>query len=103
MLYGYHLAKEAIYRQRRIIVTEGYIDTILLRQAGFATAVATLGTALGKDHLPLRLARASRKSSLRMTAILLGARRRSRRRGCLRKKTAAWRFCPLDSTLPIWL
>lgn len=53
LLYGYHLAKEAIYRQRRIIVTEGYIDTILLRQAGFATAVATLGTALGKDHLPL--------------------------------------------------
>lgn len=53
LLYGYHLAKEAIYRQRRVIVTEGYIDTILLRQAGFATAVATLGTALGKDHLPL--------------------------------------------------
>ena len=53
LLYGYHLSKEAIYRQRRIIVTEGYIDTILLHQAGFATAVATLGTALGKDHLPL--------------------------------------------------
>lgn len=53
LLYGYHLAKEAIYRERRVIVTEGYIDTILLRQAGFATAVATLGTALGKDHLPL--------------------------------------------------
>ena len=53
LLYGYNLAKENIYKKNRIIVTEGYLDVIMLHQAGFNTAVATLGTALTKDHLPL--------------------------------------------------
>ncbi len=53
LLYGYHLAKEQIYRKKRIIVAEGYMDVIMLHQAGFNTAVATLGTALTSDHLPL--------------------------------------------------
>ncbi|WP_456322782.1 DNA primase [Hydrogenimonas sp.] len=53
LLYGYHLAKESIYRKKRLVVTEGYMDVIMLHQAGFDTAVATLGTALTGDHLPL--------------------------------------------------
>jgi len=53
LLYGYNLAKENIYKKNRIIVTEGYLDVIMLHQAGFNTAVATLGTALTKDHLPI--------------------------------------------------
>jgi len=53
LLYGYHLAKENIYKKNRMIVTEGYLDVIMLHQAGFNTAVATLGTALTKEHLPL--------------------------------------------------
>jgi DNA primase len=53
LLYGYHLAKEHIYKKNRIIVCEGYLDVIMLHQAGFNTAVATLGTALTVDHLPL--------------------------------------------------
>lgn len=53
LLYGYHLAKENIYKKNRLIVCEGYLDVIMLHQAGFNTAVATLGTALTKDHLPL--------------------------------------------------
>ncbi|RXJ99438.1 DNA primase [Arcobacter sp. CECT 8986] len=53
LLYGYNIAKENIYKRNRIIVTEGYLDVIMLHQAGFNTAVATLGTALTKDHLPL--------------------------------------------------
>jgi len=53
LLYGYHLAKEQIYRKKRLIVVEGYMDVIMLHQAGFGTAVATLGTALTNDHLPL--------------------------------------------------
>ena len=53
LLYGYHLAKEAIYKKNQIIVTEGYLDVIMLHQAGFNTAVATLGTALTAEHLPL--------------------------------------------------
>jgi len=53
LLYGYHLAKEQIYKKNQLIVCEGYLDVIMLHQAGFNTAVATLGTALTKDHLPL--------------------------------------------------
>lgn len=53
LLYGYHLAKEHIYKKNEIIVCEGYLDVIMLHQAGFNTAVATLGTALTIDHLPL--------------------------------------------------
>ncbi len=53
LLYGYHRAKETIYRQREMVVCEGYLDVIALHQAGFTQAVATLGTALTTDHLPL--------------------------------------------------
>jgi DNA primase len=53
LLYGYHLAKEHIYKQKEIIITEGYLDVIMLHQAGFENAVATLGTALTQEHLPL--------------------------------------------------
>ncbi|MCX6073061.1 MAG: DNA primase [Campylobacterales bacterium] len=53
LLYAYHLAREAIYKGREIIVTEGYLDVIMLHQAGFTHAVATLGTALTTEHLPL--------------------------------------------------
>ncbi|MEA3513049.1 MAG: DNA primase, partial [Campylobacterota bacterium] len=53
LLYGYNLAKESIYKQKNIIITEGYLDVIMLHQAGFTNTVATLGTALTKEHLPL--------------------------------------------------
>jgi len=53
LLYGYNIAKEHIFKEHKIIVTEGYLDVIMLHQAGFKTAVATLGTALTVEHLPL--------------------------------------------------
>ncbi len=53
LLYAYDLAKQAIYKQRQIIITEGYLDVVMLHQAGFNQAVATLGTALTPEHLPL--------------------------------------------------
>ncbi len=53
LLYGYNFAKESVFKERKIIVVEGYIDVIMLHQAGFKNAVATLGTALTKEHLPL--------------------------------------------------
>ncbi len=53
LLYGYQIAKDAIYKKKSLIVTEGYLDVIMLHQAGFDTAVATLGTALTREHLPL--------------------------------------------------
>ena len=53
ILYGYHIAKEAIFKKKQMIVCEGYMDVVMLHQAGFNTAVATLGTALTPSHLPL--------------------------------------------------
>jgi len=53
LLYAYHLAKQALYKRQEIIITEGYLDVIMLHQAGFDNAVATLGTALTVEHLPL--------------------------------------------------
>jgi len=53
LLYAYHLAKQALHKKRELIITEGYLDVIMLHQAGFDNAVATLGTALTTEHLPL--------------------------------------------------
>ncbi len=53
LLYGFTKAKESIYREREIIITEGYLDVLMLHQVGFTNAVATLGTALTKEHIPL--------------------------------------------------
>ncbi|MDR0467336.1 MAG: DNA primase, partial [Campylobacteraceae bacterium] len=60
LLYGYNFAKEKIAKEGRIIVCEGYLDVIMLHQAGFNEAVATLGTALTSEHIPL-LSRANPK------------------------------------------
>ena len=53
LLYGYNLARHSIYQKKEIIVTEGYLDTIMLHQGGYSNTVATLGTSLTKEHLPL--------------------------------------------------
>jgi DNA primase len=45
LLYAYHHAKQTLYKTNEIIITEGYLDVIMLHQAGFNNAVATLGTA----------------------------------------------------------
>ncbi|WP_104696400.1 DNA primase [Helicobacter salomonis] len=52
-LYGYFQARPHIIKEQRAIITEGYVDVILAHQAGIKTAMATLGTALTSDHLPL--------------------------------------------------
>ncbi len=52
-LYGLDLAREAIGKQKNVIVTEGYTDCIIARQFGFHNVVAVLGTALGEKHLPV--------------------------------------------------
>jgi DNA primase len=53
LLYGYHKAKTTILQKGEVIVTEGYLDVIMLHQAGFTNAVASLGTALTEQHVPI--------------------------------------------------
>lgn len=50
-LFALNIAKKT--RLGRIILTEGYMDTLSLHQAGFDCAVASLGTALTGDHAQL--------------------------------------------------
>lgn len=50
-LFALNMAKKSTLG--RIILTEGYMDTIALHQAGFDCAVASLGTSLTEDHVKL--------------------------------------------------
>ena len=48
--YGLNIAKEYIYKKGTMVITEGYLDVVLMHQVGIQTAVATMGTALTKEH-----------------------------------------------------
>jgi DNA primase len=52
-LYNFATARTAAIKAGTIIVAEGYMDVIALVRAGFAHAVAPLGTALTEDQLQL--------------------------------------------------
>jgi DNA primase len=51
VLYGWSTARAVTAVGNDAIVTEGYMDVIALHRAGFAAAVAPLGTALGEFQL----------------------------------------------------
>lgn len=51
LLYGLDRARAAIRQGGEALVVEGYFDVIACHQAGFDHAVATLGTALGREAL----------------------------------------------------
>lgn len=52
VLYNLDQSK-ALIQQKGAVVVEGYMDVLSLANAGFKGAVATLGTALGEDHIRL--------------------------------------------------
>jgi DNA primase len=52
-LYGLAGARDAIRKQGRAIVVEGYFDVLALAEAGIGHVVASLGTALTVDQLHL--------------------------------------------------
>lgn len=49
-LFAQHLAQAAIRQTRTAIIVEGYTDVIACHQAGLTNVVATLGTALTRQH-----------------------------------------------------
>jgi DNA primase len=49
-LYGLHEARRARANLARLIVVEGYMDTVRLHQSGIDYTVATLGTATTAEH-----------------------------------------------------
>ena len=50
-IFALNIAKKS--KAGRVILTEGYMDTIALHQAGFDNAVASLGTSLTEEHAQL--------------------------------------------------
>jgi DNA primase len=53
VLYNHHTARKAAHETGTLVVVEGYVDVISMAQAGFASAVAPLGTALTPDQCEL--------------------------------------------------
>jgi DNA primase len=49
-LYALPQARQTIQKTRRVVVVEGYMDVIACHQAGVRNVVATLGTALTREH-----------------------------------------------------
>ena len=51
VLFGLHLAKEAIREQKRVVLVEGYFDLVACHRIGVKNAVAVSGTALTDLHV----------------------------------------------------
>jgi DNA primase len=66
-LYGIHLAKKSIIDTRTAVICEGYTDVIACHRAGVTNAVATLGTALTREH-----ARALKRMAERVVLLFDG-------------------------------
>ena len=52
-LYGLNRTKEDIRKKGYVVLVEGYFDLITLWDAGIRNIIATLGTALTRDHVDL--------------------------------------------------
>ena len=52
-LYGLHQALAADRKLESLTVVEGYLDVVAMHQFGLTNTVATLGTAVTRDHLDL--------------------------------------------------
>ena len=53
LLYNYHKALEYAREKRQIIIVEGFMDVIRLYTIGIKNVVATMGTAITKEHADL--------------------------------------------------
>lgn len=53
VLYGLDQAKRSIARDKRVVIVEGYTDVMACHLAGVTSAVATCGTAFGREHISL--------------------------------------------------
>ena len=50
LLYNYFRAKEAVKKQKKVIIVEGFMDVIRLSTIGLDNVVASMGTAITKEH-----------------------------------------------------
>ena len=72
-LFGLDLARQAIRREDRVVIVEGYMDVMQAHQAGFANLVAQMGTALTEPQLR-QLQRYTRRLTLALDPDAAGVR-----------------------------
>ncbi|MEX1025514.1 MAG: DNA primase [Planctomycetota bacterium] len=65
LIFGWHLAADAIRRERHVVLVEGYTDVMAAHQLGLETVVAVLGTATTEEH-----ARWIRRSGARCVTLV---------------------------------
>ena len=70
-LYGLNRARQAVSREDRLLIVEGYMDAITAQEAGFENTVATLGTALTTEHVSV-IGRFTKKAVLAFDADSAG-------------------------------
>lgn len=71
LLYGLNFARKPIRTEDQVVIVEGYLDVILLHQAGFENTVSPMGTALNEDQLRL-LKKFTRRMVLALDADAAG-------------------------------
>ncbi|TDM04370.1 DNA primase [Macrococcus carouselicus] len=50
LLYHLDIARKAIRKQDEVLLLEGFMDVIKVNEAGLTNAIATMGTALSREH-----------------------------------------------------
>lgn len=73
LLFGMDHARKAIRDRDQVVIVEGYLDVIVLHQAGFTNTVSPMGTALTEDQLR-QLQHLTRKMILALDADAAGAK-----------------------------
>ncbi len=73
LLYGLDQARKAIRAAEEVVIVEGYLDAIVLHQAGYQNTVSPMGTALTEDQFRL-LKRFTRRMTLALDADAAGAK-----------------------------
>lgn len=71
ILYSLDRAKDAIRRESRAVIVEGYLDAIAAHQFGYANVVASLGTALTERQIDL-IKRFSKRVALALDSDAAG-------------------------------
>ena len=98
VLYNLHRAKEAIRKDDRVILVEGYMDAIGVSAAGFRAVVASCGTALTTQQVQA-LKRHSQRVVVNFDPDAAGANAAERSIGILLQEGMQVRIMELDGDL----
>jgi len=98
VLYNLHRAKEAVRKDDRVILVEGYMDAIGVSAAGFRAVVASCGTALTTQQVQA-LKRHSQRVVVNFDPDAAGANAAERSIGILLQEGMQVRIMELDGDL----